>query len=140
MADWTMWLIVAGVLIIAELFSGTFYVLMIAIGMGFGALAALAGLSVSAQIATAAVVGIAATSVLHRSRFGAPARGDTTRDPNVNIDIGQTVEVAAWEGNNARVMYRGAPWDVELAPGASPEAGSYTIVAVHGSRLVLGDR
>ena len=39
MADWTYWLIGAGVLIVAELFIGTFYLLMIALGLVFGALA-----------------------------------------------------------------------------------------------------
>ena len=31
MADWTYWLIGAGILIVAELFIGTFYLLMIAL-------------------------------------------------------------------------------------------------------------
>ena len=139
MADWTMWLVVAGVLVIAELFSGTFYLLMIAVGLAFGALAAVLGLSVPAQIVVAAVVGVAATSLLHRSRFGAPTRKDAGRDPNVNIDIGQRIEVGSWSDGHARVMYRGAPWDVELGPGASAEAGSYTIVEIRGSRLVVAN-
>ena len=33
MADWIMWLIAAGVLVALELFSGTFYLLMMALGM-----------------------------------------------------------------------------------------------------------
>ena len=137
MADWKMWFIVAGVLVMAELFSGTFYVLMIALGMVTGGLAALLGWSVSVQILIAAAVGVAATSLLHRSRFGAPSRKDAGRDPNVNIDIGQRVEVGAWDGNKARVMYRGAPWDVELAPGTVPVAGSFVIVEIRGSCLIV---
>lgn len=139
MADWMMWLALAGVLVIAELASGTFYVLMIAVGVAFGALAALLGLSVPAQIVSAAVVGVLATSVLHRSRFGAPSRRDPARDPNVNLDIGQQVDVDSWEGGRARVMYRGALWDVELGPGATAQTGSYTIVEIRGSRLVVAN-
>ena len=37
MADWVMWLVAAGVLVALELFSGTFYLLMIAIGALAGA-------------------------------------------------------------------------------------------------------
>ncbi len=137
MADWMMWLAIAGVLVMVELFTGTFYILMIAIGVASGALAALAGLAVALQIIVAAVVGVVATSLLHRSRFGAPSRKNPARDPNMNIDIGQRVVVNSWQGGRARVMYRGAPWDVELGPGATADAGNYTIVEVHGSRLIV---
>ena len=139
MNDWTMWCVLAGVLVIFELFTGTFYVLMIAIGLGFGALAALMGWSIPDQIVVAAVVGVAATGLLHRSRFGRPVRGDAERDPNVNIDIGQALTVGEWQDGRARVMYRGAPWDVELSPGSNPHPGSFKIVAVQGSRLVVAN-
>ena len=137
MADWINWLVAAGVLVVLELFSGTFYLLMIAIGLGFGALAALGGMSVPLQTIVAAVVGVAATGLLHRSRLGRPARGNAARDPNVNIDIGQHITVDAWQGGKARVMYRGALWDVELGQGAQPQAGVFKIVEVQGSRLIV---
>ncbi len=137
MAEWIYWLVGAGALVVLELFTGTFYLLMIAIGLGFGALAALGGMSVPAQTIVAAVVGVAATGLLHRSRFGRPARGNPARDPNMNIDIGQTVQVDEWHGGKARVMYRGAMWDVELGHGADPEAGVFKIVEVQGSRLIV---
>jgi membrane protein implicated in regulation of membrane protease activity len=139
MTEWMFWLILAGVLVVFELFTGTFYVLMIAIGMGFGALAALMGMTLPVQIAVAAVVGVAATGLLHRSRFGRPLKQDAARDPNVNIDIGQPVRVDTWQDGSARVMYRGAQWDVKLAPGAIAGAGEYRIVEIQGSRLVLAN-
>ncbi|MGI4843479.1 MAG: NfeD family protein [Janthinobacterium lividum] len=139
MTDWMGWLVAAGVLVIAELFTGTFYLLMIAIGVGAGALAAVTGASGPMQIMTAAVVGLAATAVLHRSRFGKPAKAEATRDRNVNLDIGQRVAVPHWVEGRARVMYRGALWDVELGPGAQPEAGDYRIVEVRGSRLIVAN-
>ncbi len=137
MADWINWLVAAGALVVLELFSGTFYLLMIAIGLGFGALAALGGMSGAAQTIVAAVVGVVATGLLHRSRFGKPARGNAARDPNVNIDIGQHLTVNEWNGGKARVMYRGALWDVELGQGAHPQAGVFKIVEVQGSRLIV---
>ncbi|RJG21604.1 NfeD family protein [Massilia cavernae] len=139
MNDWVLWMVMAGVLVAFEMFTGTFYVLMVAIGMGFGALAALFGMSVPVQTLVAAAVGLVATFLLHRSRFGKPARGNVARDPNVNIDIGQRVTVAEWQGGKARVMYRGALWDVELGQGAIAEAGSFKIVEIQGNRLIVAN-
>ena len=137
MADWINWLVGAGVLVLLELFSGTFYLLMIAIGLSFGALAAWAGLSAPGQTIVAAAVGLIATGLLHRSRFGKPGRSNPARDPNVNIDIGQSLTVDAWQDGKARVLYRGALWDVELGPGVVAEAGRFKIVEVQGSRLIV---
>jgi membrane protein implicated in regulation of membrane protease activity len=66
MADWMGWLVAAGVLVILELFTGTFYLLMIAIGLAAGAIVALAGPGVPAQAIVAAIVGVLATGLLHR--------------------------------------------------------------------------
>ena len=138
MADWSYWAFAAGATVILELFTGTFYLLMIAIGMSSGVLAALLGLGMEAQTVLAAVVGVAATVLLRRSRFGKQEdRVRAERDPNVNLDIGQTVNVPAWQDRAARVMYRGALWDVELEPGTTPAPGQYTIREVRGSRLIV---
>ncbi|MYN28407.1 NfeD family protein [Duganella levis] len=138
MSDWSYWLAAAGVTVILELFSGTFYLLMIAIGLVAGAVAAFLGLGEVVSLLVAAVVGVAATVVLRRSRYGKQQqRVQAERDPNVNLDIGQTVNVPAWQDGAARVMYRGALWDVELAPGSNAAPGPYTIREVRGSRLIV---
>ncbi len=137
MTELTGWLVLAGLLVVFELFTGTFYVLMIAIGMAFGAATAALGFGLPLQILVAAVVGVLATGVLHRSRFGRPLRQDAARDPNVNIDIGQTVHVERWSDDKARAMYRGAQWDIDLGPGAIAGSGTFKIVEIRGSRLVV---
>jgi membrane protein implicated in regulation of membrane protease activity len=138
MSDWSYWLAAAGVTVILELFSGTFYLLMIAIGLVAGAVAAFLGLGEVVSLLVAAVVGVAATVVLRRSRYGKQQQHvQAERDPNVNLDIGQTVNVPAWQDGAARVMYRGALWDVELAPGSTAAPGPYTIREVRGSRLIV---
>ncbi len=139
MAQWMEWLVAAGLLVILELFSGTFYLLMIAIGLAFGAVAALLGAATPIQTIVAAVVGVVATGLLHRSRLGKPAKGNPARDRNVNIDIGQSISVPAWNDGKARVMYRGALWDVELGQGAHPQSGDFKIVEVQGSRLIVAN-
>ena len=137
MTAWMAWLALAGLLVVFELFTGTFYILMIAIGITAGGLVALAGLSPPAQILVAAAVGLGATGLLHRSRFGRPHNRDAARDPNVNLDIGQTLRVDHWSQGSARAAYRGAMWDIDLAPGAMAGAGTFRIVEVQGSRLIV---
>jgi membrane protein implicated in regulation of membrane protease activity len=139
MADWIGWLAAAGVLIVLELFTGTFYLLMMAVGLAFGAVAAWLGATIPVQAIVAAAIGILGTGLLHRSRLGRPPRVDAARDQNVNMDIGQRLAVDNWQQGHARVMYRGALWDVELGPGAQAQAGDYRIVEVQGSRLIVSN-
>ncbi len=137
MVDWMSWFLTAGLVVILELLSGTFYLLMVAIGIASGGVAALAGATPPLQSAIAAIVGVLATLLLRRSRYGKVSRTDAARDPNVNLDIGQTVAVEFWHEGTARVMYRGAMWDVELAPGNAAVAGTFTICEIRGSRLIV---
>jgi len=141
MNAWMTWAVLAGVVVILELFSGTFYLLMISIGMIAGALFAFVGFSTSMQLIVAAVVGSVATIALHFSKYGWKGNVNAARDPNVNMDIGQFVEVPQWsdQGNGnytARVSYRGAMWDVELHNG-NGEPGKYVIQEVQGSKLIV---
>jgi membrane protein implicated in regulation of membrane protease activity len=132
-----MWWIAAGVLIVAELFTGTFYLLMIALGMIAGGIALVVGALPHVQMFVAAIVALIAVVVLRRSRFGSWKRRDASRDAAVNLDIGETLEVAQWHDGHARAMYRGAQWDVELAPGETEHARVYRITALDGSRLIV---
>lgn len=145
MAEWMVWLVVAGAVVILELFSGTFYLLMIAIGILAGAAVAYAGGTLEVQLIVAAVVGLLATVTLRHSKLGKFNRTDSARDPNVNIDIGQAITVDAWHSvpaggkrPTARVMYRGALWDVELAHDGPAVPGQYVIREMQGSRLIVG--
>jgi membrane protein implicated in regulation of membrane protease activity len=142
MQNWMMWAMAAGLLVILELFTGTFYLLMIALGLGAGMLAALLGAAGPAQAIVAGVVGAGATAVQHRSRFGRRTGPDAARDPSVNLDIGQPVAVPAWQTDTdgrctSRVQYRGAQWDVEMAAGQACTPGPCTIVEIRGSRLIV---
>lgn len=144
MNDWIIWLALAGAVVILEVFTGTFYLLMISFGLAAGALAALVGLGVALQFVTAAIVGMAATYGLRKSKYGKMSRTNAAQDPNVNIDIGQTLAIDEWKTNTggestARVMYSGAMWDVQLAPDATAKPGSFTIVEIRGSRLIVSD-
>jgi len=144
--DYVIWFGLGLVLVAAELATGTFYLLMVAIGFAAGGLAALGGLGTVAQLVVAAIVGAAATLAMRQLRAGQrDETPDSTHNPNLNIDIGQSVEVDAWHKGRARVQYRGAAWDAQLAghadaAGVEPAPGSYRIAAIHGSTLVLTPR
>ncbi|MES2832176.1 MAG: NfeD family protein [Pseudomonadota bacterium] len=151
MAQWMVWSILAAVLVILELFSGTFYLLMIAIGLAGGALVALTNGSLEVQLIVAAVTGLLATSLLRRSEFGRLSRWRASSNPDMNLDIGQTIDVDRWivqdssgTSPTARVMYRGAMWDIVLAEEAittqAPAPGRFYIHAIQGSRLIVGSR
>lgn len=142
MSDWMIWLIAAGVVVILEIFTGTFYLLMITIGLAAGAGAAWSGADMSIQLIVGAVVGTIATVALRLSKFGTPQKTEASKDPNAHMDIGKTISVNEWRENEggrrvARVMYRGAMWDVELEPTAESKPGSFTIYEIRGSRLIV---
>jgi membrane protein implicated in regulation of membrane protease activity len=137
--DWnapTLWWLTAGVLVAAELATGTFYLLMLALGCVAGALAAQAGAALSTQLVSAALLGGGATVAWHFKRLRRPPAAPTESNRDVNLDIGQQVHVPEWAGDGtARVHYRGAAWSVRLAEGAPTAPGPHVIVAVHGSEL-----
>ena len=139
--DWnapTVWWLAAGALVAAELATGTFYLLMLALGAVAGALAAHTSWSGTAQWLAAALCGVGATVVWHVLRSRAPPSAPPSSNRDVNLDVGQTLQVPAWQADGtARVAYRGASWQVRLAPNQPSTTGEHTIVAVHGSELLL---
>ncbi|MGF6778685.1 NfeD family protein [Paraburkholderia sp. GAS334] len=134
------WWVGAGVLVVLELFSGTFYMLMVALGFVAAGLARWAGANIDLQLALAAAVALAAVILLRRSRFGRRVRKDALRNPDVNLDIGATLSVSDWHDRRARISYRGADWDVELAPGEPEDARLYEVTALRGSCLIVAAR
>lgn len=141
MSEWMVWLGAAGALVVLEMVSGTFYLLMIAVGLTVGGIASLAGLGATLQYLLAAATAVAGIAFLYRRRSGPGARKAAQRNPDINLDIGQTLQVAAWnaDGKTARADYRGAGWDVELEPGSQPTPGTFVIREIRGNRLVVAN-
>jgi len=134
----TVWWVAAGVAVAAELATGTFYLLMIALGLAAGAVAAHLGLSSTLQIVAAAAVGAAATALWHWKRASHPQSAPAAQNRDVNLDIGERVQVPAWaDDGTARVTYRGTQWTARLQPGATARPGEHRVTAVEGNWLVL---
>ena len=139
--DWsasTWWWIAAGALVVGELATGTFYVLMLAIGCVFGALAGYAGISFFAQVAVAIVVGGAAVLAWDRKRTRGPGRVSAAANRNINLDIGEQVQVDGWNADGtARVPYRGSAWNVRYIGDGAAAPGPHVIAEVRHNELAL---
>jgi membrane protein implicated in regulation of membrane protease activity len=132
----SLWWLTVGALVAAELATGTFYLLMLALGAAAGAMAAHAGVDGQAQVTVASLVGGGAVAVWHLVRKLRPKAAPAERNRDVNIDIGQRLHVAAWDSaGTARVPYRGAQWAVRYAGEGAPAPGEYVIVALDGNEL-----
>lgn len=138
MADATVWWLMAGAAVAVELATGTFYLLMLAIGLAAGAIAAHTGAATPFQFVVAAIVGGAAVAGLHLQKRRRPPPGPVHANPDVNQDVGETVHVDAWRPDGtATVRYRGANWTVVAAPGTGHVHGAFRVREVVGNRLIV---
>lgn len=134
----TLWWLMTGAAVVAELLTGTFYLLMLAIGLAAGALAAHLGVRMEAQLVVAALVGGGAVVVCYLLRRRTPGAQPAARNRDVNLDVGETVQVDTWDADGtAQVRYRGAQWTVLLRPGSAAAPGLYRVAEVVGSRLLV---
>ena len=135
---WLVWLLAGFVLVIAELVTGTFYLLVIGVGAFVGALVAWFGGAVVAQALIAGVVAVIGAILVHRWHARQPA---TPQGSNV-LDRGQPVVLEGWANETARiarVKYRGTTWDARLARGEDRPAPGSTlyIEGQDGNTLVV---
>lgn len=138
MEDSNLWWILAGITIAAELLTGGIYLLMIALGMAAGAVAAHLGLDLSIQISAAAIVGVLSVMLCRRIRGRRMPELPATANPDLNLDIGETVHVPEWNSDGtARIPYRGSHWTVVLRAGSMPAPGLYRVIEVQGNRLIV---
>ena len=139
MNESTVWWLLTGLSIAAELVTGTFYLLMLAVGFSAGALAAHFGLASVGQMLTAAVVGGGAVVLWHWQHRQGPPTLAASANPDVHLDIGQSVHVARWNADGtASVHFRGAHWTAVAADPALPGTpGNFLIKEIQGSRLVI---
>jgi membrane protein implicated in regulation of membrane protease activity len=136
------WWILTAVLVVLELLTGTFYLLVLALGCAGGGVAALAGIGISGQIGITALVCMAGWAYLRkRQKQKSLTMPTPASDSAVNLDVGETLDVLAWQENRTcEVRYRGSVWQAELAAGVDLTAalpGRYVIEQVISNRLVL---
>jgi membrane protein implicated in regulation of membrane protease activity len=137
----TVWWIVTAVLVAVELATGSFYLLMLALGAAAAAIAAHLGFGLNAQLVIAAVVGVGAVAAWHLKRRGAPTGPVAEENRDVNLDIGETVTVADWDAQNAGfAQYRGSRWNVRYIGAGLPRPGAFVIRRVEANRLLVDSK
>jgi membrane protein implicated in regulation of membrane protease activity len=138
MEESTLWWLVAGALVIAELLTGTFYLLMVAVGLVAGAIAAHLGLTFPVQIVAAALVGAGLVVGWHQMKKRRPGDPSARADRSVNLDVGETVLIEAWSADGTTtVKYRGATWTAIHRPGITPGVGVHRVAELVGNRLLV---
>lgn len=134
----TVWWILAGIALAAELLTGGIYLLMMALGLVAGAITAHLGMSLTVQIGTAAVVGTLAVVLCRRIRNQRGPELPASANPDLNLDIGEILHVPEWHSDGtARIPYRGSQWTVVLRAGSMPTAGLYRVIEMQGNRLIV---
>lgn len=139
MSEATIWWLLAGTAIAVELMTGTFYLLMLALGLVAGALAAHLGLPLMGQMLIAAALGGGAVAVCYWHRSKSPDPLSANANPDVHLDIGEAVHVLRWNADGTTsVHFRGAQWTAVAAdPTAPASPGNFRIKEMLGNRLVL---
>ena len=128
-----IWLIAGFALVIAELLSGTFYLLMLGAAAFGGAAVAYLGHGFGAQTVAAVLIAAAGCYGVH------VWRSKNSREQMVSVDAGQPANFEHWVdqgGGLARVRYRGASWDAKVDGAGELLAGALLyVMRIEGHRL-----
>ena len=125
MSPYLYWILAGFLLLIVEMTSGTFYLLVLGLAAFAAALAAWSGATIGAQAGIAGVVALAGVVVVWKMRAG-----DTPTVSGNALDVGGMVTLESWVDRSAglaKVRYRDAQWEarVALEPGQQvPEPGT----------------
>ena len=132
------WAIVGLALVITELVTGTFYLLMLALAAFGAAAVAYVGQGFPAQSVVAAVVAAAGCYGVHLYR----AKNGKEKMPP--IDAGMPASFENWidaGARLARVRYRGASWDARVEGREAVEPGALLyVVATEGNTLKVAGK
>jgi len=135
-----IWAILGLTLVIVELLSGTFYLLVLGIAAFGAALAAWLGQGFGVQAMVAAVIAAAGCYGVH------VYRAKNVKGQMAQVDAGQPASFENWVDQGARlarVRYRGASWDalVDGEENAVPAPGSLLyVVSTSGNTLKVTSR
>ena len=139
MEPWLFWTIVGFALVIAELVSGTFYLLVLGLGAFAASGAAWMGANSLVQATVAGIVAIAGALLVHRWHL---TNRKLHNGKDNFLDRGQPVVLDGWANENAgiaRVKYRGTLWDARVHAVERPTPGSTLYIeGQEGTLLLVG--
>ena len=138
MTEDVLWAILGLALVIIELLTGTFYLLMLGIAAFGAALAAWFNLGFGVQAMVAAVIAAAGCYGVH------VYRAKNAKEQMAPIDAGQPASFENWvdqPSRLARVRYRGASWEALVDGDAAIDAGALLyVITANGNTLKVTDR
>ena len=130
-----LWLIVGIVLIVAELMTGTFYLLFLGLAALVGAVVAFLGAPLWIQAVGAAACAVLGVVWVQRHRRAIKQK------PMPPLDLGQPVAFDSWSSQSdrvARVKYRDAYWDARIIGECAGQPGEILhITGMEGSTLLV---
>ena len=134
-----IWAILGLTLVIVELLTGTFYLLVLGIAAFGAALAAWLGQGFGVQAVVAAVISAGGCYGVHLYR------AKNTTQQMAHVDAGQPASFETWldeRARLARVRYRGASWDalVEGEESAPAPGTQLYVVSTSGNTLKVTTR
>lgn len=127
MQDYLIWAIAGFVLIIVELITGTFYLLVLGIAALVAAAVAFMGGNFWTQVILGGSAALLGTYFVHSWWAKHPKSEKGSND----LDRGQTVVLESWVNEAsgiARVKYRGSSWDARIDGKAAPN----DVLYIHG--------
>lgn len=133
MESYLVWLVAGFALVIAELLTGTFFLLVLGIAAFAGSATAWFGLGFWLEALCAALVAVAGVFWVRQHRKS------IQRPDMAPLDVGQAVAFETWvsrEQGAARVKYRDALWDAEVEGERELDRGQALYIhAVDGNTL-----
>ena len=135
MDHYIVWLLIGFGLLIVELLTSTFYLLVLGIAAFGGAAAAWFGHGFPAQIITTAVVAAIGSWLVHTYRIR------NKQQQMKPVDFANPVVFESWVDQRervARVRYRGAPWEAQVEADTEVEPGATLyILSASGNTLTV---
>lgn len=132
------WAVIGLVLVIVELLTGTFYLLVLGIAAFGAALAAFLQQGFPVQVIVGSVIAAGGCYGVH------VYRSKNLTQQMTSVDAGQPANFESWVDPGARlarVSYRGASWDALVEGEETPEAGAILyVLATHGNTLKVTTR
>jgi membrane protein implicated in regulation of membrane protease activity len=132
------WAILGLALVVVELLTGTFYLLVLGIAAFGAAIAAWLGQGFPLQAIVCGLIAAFGCYGVHVYR----AKNDGAQMKP--IDAGQPASFEHWTdqvSRRARVRYRGASWDALIEDDAMPDAGAMLyVLSAHGNTLKVTTR
>ena len=125
MDTYLAWAILGLTLVIVELVSGTFYLLMLGVAAFGAGAAAYLGFDFAVQAIVAGVVAAGGAYGVH------VYRAKNAQQQMAPMDAGQPANFESWVDQGARlarVRYRGASWDARIEGEQAPEPGAILYV------------